>query len=67
MHSIVIAVNIICFQAAKTLDHKCCHHKKKNDENVILREVWVNAMVVIIPQYMNVSNQHILHHKLIQC
>ena len=29
-------------------------------------EVLANAMVLIILQYISVSNQHIIHHKLTQ-
>lgn len=53
------------FQVARKLDLNCSHHEKEVVCEVI--QELVNATVVIILQYINVSDQHIVHLKLTQC
>lgn len=56
---------IINFNGAKRLDLNCFHHKKKNLCDMI--EVLADFMVVIILQYVNVSDQHVVDTKPTQC
>lgn len=64
MHSIVIVNNTILYTwKLLRVDHKCFHHKKKwwlGD----WMEVLANDIVIIILQYIRVSNQHTEYLKL---
>ena len=65
MHSMVTITKILYYmlEVVKRVDLKCYHHAQKIQlcEGV---EVLTNLIVVIILQYICVSNQHIVYFKL---
>ena len=64
---VVIVMNtVFCTWKLLRVDLKCSHHKHTND-NCEVMELLAYTIVVIILQYMSVSNHHIVHTKLTQC
>ena len=49
--------------AAERVDLKYSHHKKRKWWLCIVMQVLINAVMVIIFQYLSVSNQHVVHLK----
>ena len=49
------------FRVAKRLDHKCFHLKKEMIIDTV--EVLTKAMVIIISQYINEPNLHVVYLK----
>ena len=66
---VAVVDNIVYLQVAVEVNFEISHHKK-NPQTLQLydvMEVLTNLIVVIILQYVFVSNHHIIHLKLTQC
>lgn len=58
---------IINFKAARRRDLSCSHHQKNILQLCVVIEVLANSLMVIIPQYIKVSNQQAVYLKIIKC